>query len=1017
MKVILFSVIFLILGCQLLHACDFDTDCQNYQYCSDSICKTRQPFCENNSDCGKNFLECDTRLHTCFHPFNGCISDNDCQSYAPYNSLTGTVNPYFCNLDIGRCAIGYKSCNSDSECTTSWQYCDPNYKTCMQKQNYCSEIAACYNTVTTICNIQNNKCVEPNTSVSHSCQTDSDCGESWLKCVGFNCKVVEGSGYCVYPYECGDPIYWCEAQTHKCIMKKGKCLSDSDCSAPYQSCQDYNCKAKPGYCDKLTDCGNIMDYNLWQSCSNISHKCSLLNGYCNSINDCQQPFEVCGPSKICIAASGYCKTDFDCPIYMSCSDNSRKCALKPGKCGSDVDCQLESYCSVINSTCVLREKVCNLDSECQNGNSCVSHSCVAVNSTQSNISNNYSCNEMTNCLNGYCRDNKCNPMPPKKINIDLSTRNIVIPLRLPGMNSTKDSHYFYSLNDEIASFYSANSYGHKAFPLFFLFNNESNDIWFDIDSSKYSYLNFNFSVFQSTTYDFYLDAISSQVFDYVDYDQSGCYSFENIILVFPGSSQQLDPQSPIIAQSKYTNETLYDIRTRNGKRLCFRASHLITLSENDNMGVWAHELAHSLPSKNSELGLSDRYNYTDFPSSLFRQYGFSGYFDLMDKGAYDYNIGIGTNIVKVKGPFHMSSYSKEAVGWLNYLDLPVNTTRHYDSPELAVRSSNVDSGVIIHVNDTALESKYYGALAVRIPSRKSNEYYVVEARDDSRHMAFSNYYSGLLVYRVSKSPFGYDIVNKLDTQLPSETSESTFRSSHYSWPTVFIGSPTNSNWDNIPDGWRIRSNTSSYDGSAYRANYSIEPLTTRYMTGGILDIIGGNFVPLGPIQYLPLAKVTFPDVDLHAVDSNGRHVGMNYETGVYENNIPGAVASGNLFNDEEWIFAPSIAFVDYYVVRTSGSTESTNYSKANFSLNFTLAYYDVNGTRNNVKSEVYNITSSKGNHSFNTTSDTMVLSLSAFEFPNVRKLNDNPQQVCCLPIYLFIPLISAAFIIRRKIVL
>ena len=63
--------------------------------------------------------------------------------------------------------------------------------------------------------------------------------------------------------------------------------------------------------------------------------------------------------------------------------------------------------------------------------------------------------------------------------------------------------------------------------------------------------------------------------------------------------------------------------------------------------------------------------------------------------------------------------------------------------------------------------------------------------------------------------------------------------------------------------------------------------------------------PLGT-QNVALA----PDLDLHAFTPDGKHVGMNYTTGKYENEISGAVASGNLFSGDKWIFVPSGTLVN-----------------------------------------------------------------------------------------------------------
>jgi hypothetical protein len=48
-----------------------------------------------------------------------------------------------------------------------------------------------------------------------------------------------------------------------------------------------------------------------------------------------------------------------------------------------------------------------------------------------------------------------------------------------------------------------------------------------------------------------------------------------------------------------------------------------------------------------------------------------------------------------------------------------------------------------------------------------------------------------------------------------------------------------------------------------------------------------------------------PDMDLHAYAEDGSHVGMNYDTGEFEVQIPGAIYSGDLLQGREWIYVPS----------------------------------------------------------------------------------------------------------------
>jgi hypothetical protein len=93
-----------------------------------------------------------------------------------------------------------------------------------------------------------------------------------------------------------------------------------------------------------------------------------------------------------------------------------------------------------------------------------------------------------------------------------------------------------------------------------------------------------------------------------------------------------------------------------------------------------------------------------------------------------------------------------------------------------------------------------------------------------------------------------------------------------------------------------------------------------------------------------------PDTDLHAYDSQGNHVGVNYATREYEINIPGAQASGDLVNDEEWIFVPEGTQVRFEVsshdtqVYLSAHPELASYAKPE-TVTTTMVKYDASGVR------------------------------------------------------------------------
>ena len=62
-----------------------------------------------------------------------------------------------------------------------------------------------------------------------------------------------------------------------------------------------------------------------------------------------------------------------------------------------------------------------------------------------------------------------------------------------------------------------------------------------------------------------------------------------------------------------------------------------------------------------------------------------------------------------------------------------------------------------------------------------------------------------------------------------------------------------------------------------------------------------------------LETESLPDLDLHAVTPDGKHTGMNYQTGQYEAQIANAIYSGDNQGSPEWIFVPEGTEVRYYI--------------------------------------------------------------------------------------------------------
>jgi len=65
-------------------------------------------------------------------------------------------------------------------------------------------------------------------------------------------------------------------------------------------------------------------------------------------------------------------------------------------------------------------------------------------------------------------------------------------------------------------------------------------------------------------------------------------------------------------------------------------------------------------------------------------------------------------------------------------------------------------------------------------------------------------------------------------------------------------------------------------------------------------------------EFNPARGGTLPDLDLHAVTSDGRHAGVNYQTGEFDQ-IEGAILSGDNGGSPEWILLPKEANAKFFV--------------------------------------------------------------------------------------------------------
>ena len=133
------------------------------------------------------------------------------------------------------------------------------------------------------------------------------------------------------------------------------------------------------------------------------------------------------------------------------------------------------------------------------------------------------------------------------------------------------------------------------------------------------------------------------------------------------------------------------------------------------------------------------------------------------------------------------------------------------------------------------------------------------------------------------------------------------------------------------------------DGSAQVKVSSFNPVN---MVGAVADPLSTPAVPNVEGDRI---SFTLPDIDLHAYTSDGRHIGVNYATGVYENQVPGAISSGDLIGAREWIFVPRGVQVTFY----TSSKDTASYfkelpvakdlSSGVTTFSFEMISYDSNG--------------------------------------------------------------------------
>jgi len=294
----------------------------------------------------------------------------------------------------------------------------------------------------------------------------------------------------------------------------------------------------------------------------------------------------------------------------------------------------------------------------------------------------------------------------------------------------------------------------------------------------------------------------------------------------------------------------------------------------------AHEFAHSLGklliTRNTGSPKDNWWLLPDlYPNREDREKNIEKHWDLMGNLLGQFNIE----------RVHLSSYSKEWLGWLKY--------KNVDKGE----SFTVESLVKMEYGDNALRYVYSPFWEFLAPN-----YFIFEVRTNSPTYSLWDtetlHQNALAIYQVDERiDFPrprYDAVN-----LPSHL---TTAPDQYDDPDAKV---------------TIRLHSINEENAVV----SVEDYKGSELKGASLktaaEVLSES---MAEIPHEVTEAVALPDLDLHAFSEDGRHVGMNYVTGSYEIDIPGAMASGDLFNGREWIFVPENIDV-YFVVSAIDNAE------------------------------------------------------------------------------------------------
>lgn len=553
----------------------------------------------------------------------------------------------------------------------------------------------------------------------------------------------------------------------------------------------------------------------------------------------------------------------------------------------------------------------------------------------------------------------------------------VVLLSAPSdISGTKELSHFQKIAQGVNTYYSYNGYGRTSFTYTFFDadGSEGSNDWFVMEEPIASY-NWESYVLSSIKNAFEKQYLPKEVY------------LDRIVVVHPGNGKQLGGPANLYSACWWMDNNFnIEVTDVEGNECKVYVQNIILQSENDDVGTWAHEFGHTLYSKNKVdkfNRISDRYNYDGEP---WGQYGRIDEFGLMGSGNWWGNPA-GTS------PTHMSSFTKESANWLSYKDITkLNQTYTISS----------------------LENLKFGGDVYRLDEPRTdnpNFYYIIEARDNSVPFGYPE--SGVVIYSVQYDSVNkHHIVNLLSPQTGTFFDYSNGNS--YMRPTLNSVSGDGSMFIHVPAKFYVK--LESQSNSPYTANVYVgeyKPVDLKGVIINMKNMFKNTAKGLFNFPAYPLNGEDLPDLDLHAYDEYGNHVGLNYQTNEYENQIPGAISSGDLKDSEEWIFVPENVNVNYVI-----SNERINkfiqanpeYAKEFKEVKPKISYMKFDKQGNAQITDEKEITITKNNHNIDSP-DSTKLKYKSYKYSG---FNNNEGSVFCCPMFILIGLLTLGLYIKYK---